>query len=226
MYNDNKEYLEYLQKNKIFLLTEEFSYEKLPEKVLNQDLDFNKINNEFIEKGYCVIDNFLNPIYCERLRKFMLTINLREDFYSSYAAVNYSKNGDRMWFRLLTNISDEIKENFKFLEKLNYSRGWSLIHENTNEKSVAKHSDPGALITFNIWCTPDDCVLKDSDEYNGIIIYDTYDINETEKVEKNLIQYKFNRVTIFDSRKIHESLLSNFKPGYENRKINYTFLYS
>jgi len=225
MYNDNNEYLKYLLDNKILISTEELGYERLPEKVLNQHLDFNKFNNEFIEKGYCVIDDFLNPVYCERLRKFMLTINFRNDFYSSYAAVNYSKKGDRIWFRLLTNISDEIKENFKFLDKLNYSRGWSLIHENTHEKNVGKYPDPGALITFNIWCTPDECVLKDSNEYNGIIIYDTHDIREAEKVKKNLIQYKFNRVAIFDSRKIHESLLSSFKPGYENRKVNYTFLF-
>jgi hypothetical protein len=225
MYNDKEEYLEYLQKNKIYLLTEEPGYEKLPEKVLNEDLDFNKINNEFIEKGYCVIDNFLKPQYCERLRRFMLTINLRNDIYISYASVNYSKNGNNIWFRLLTNISDEIKENLKFLDKLNYSRGWSFIHENLQNKSVKKHFDIASLITFNLWCTPEECILKDSEEYNGVIIYDTYDIKEAEKVKKNLVRYKFNRVVVFDSRKIHESLLSNFKPGYENRKINYTFLY-
>jgi hypothetical protein len=225
MYNDNKEYLEYLLKNKIYITTEELGYEKLPETVLNENLDFNKINNEFLEKGYCVIDNFLKPVYCERLRRFMLTINFRDDFYTSYAAVNYVKNKN-IWFRLLTNVFDELKVNFKFLDKLNSSWGWSLIHENSSNENVVKHSDPGALITFNIWCTPDECILKDNEEYNGIIIYDTYNIEETEKVKKNIIKYKFNRVAIFDSRKIHESLLSSFKPGYENRKINYTFLFS
>jgi hypothetical protein len=226
MYNDTKEYLQYLLKNKIFITTEELGYEKLPKTILNKNLDFNKFNNEFIEKGHCIIDDFLDPLYCERLRKFMLTVNLRNDIYSSYASVNFSKNGQDMWFKLLTNISDEIKENFKFLNKLNYSRGWSFIHENIQKESVGKHSDPGSLITFNIWCTPDECILKDSDEHNGVVLYDTYDLKEVEKVKKNIIRYKFNRVVIFDSRKIHESLLSNFKPGYENRKINYTFLYT
>ena len=226
MYNDNKEYLKYLLDNKIYISTEEFGYERLPEKVLNQKLDFNKYNNEFIEKGYCIIDDFLNPIYCERLRKFMLTVNVRNDIYSSYASVNFSKNREDIWFRLLTNISDEIKENFKFLSKLNYERGWSFIHENIQNESVGKHADPGAMITFNVWCTPNECILKDSDEHNGVVVYDTFDIREVEKVKKNIIRYKFNRVIIFNSRKIHESLLSNFKPGYENRKVNYTFLYT
>jgi hypothetical protein len=226
MYNDTKDYLDYLIKNKIYLITEPLGIERLDLKVLNQNLNFNKISEEFINNGFCVIDNFLDPIYCERLRKFMLTINFRNDIYNSYASVNFSKNKDNMWFRLLTNISDEIKENFKFLDKLNYSRGWSFIHENLQNKSVGKHSDPGALITFNIWCTPEECILKDSEEYNGIVIYNTYNIKEVEKVKKNIVRYKFNRVTIFDSKKIHESLLSNFKPGYENRKINYTFLYN
>jgi hypothetical protein len=226
MYDDTKDYLDYLIKNKIYLITEPLGIERLDLKALNQNLNFNKISEEFINNGFCVIDNFLDPIYCERLRKFMLTINFRNDIYNSYASVNFSKDGNNMWFRLLTNISDEIKENFKFLDKLNYSRGWSFIHENLQNKSVGKHSDPGALITFNIWCTPDECILKNSEEYNGVVIYDTYKIEESEKVKKNIIRYKFNRVTIFDSRKIHESLLSNFKPGYENRKINYTFLYN
>ena len=217
MYDDKIEYLEYLLKNKIYVITEELGYEKLPLIALNKNLDFNKFSNQFIEKGYCVIDDFLDPVCCERLRKFMLTINFRNDIYCEYASVNYSKNGNDIWFRLLTNISDEIKDNFKFLYNLNYSRGWSFIHANIQGKSVDKHSDPGALITFNIWCTPNEHILKDSDEYNGIVIYDTYDINEVKKVKKNIIRYKFNRVTVFDSRKIHESLLSNFKPGYENR---------
>jgi hypothetical protein len=226
MYDDTKDYLDYLIKNKIYLITEPLGIERLDLKVLNQNLNFNKISEEFINNGFCVIDNFLDPIYCERLRKFMLTINFRNDIYNSYASVNFSKNGNNIWFRLLTNISDEIKENFKFLDKLNYSRGWSFIHENLQNKSVGKHSDPEALITFNIWCTPNECILKDSEEYNGIVIYDTFNIKEVEKVKKNIVRYKFNRVTIFDSRKIHESLLSNFKSGYENRKINYTFLYN
>jgi hypothetical protein len=225
MYDDTKDYLDYLIKNKIYLITEPLGIERLDLKVLNQNLNFNKISEEFINNGFCVIDNFLDPIYCERLRKFMLTINFRNDIYNSYASVNFSKNGNNIWFRLLTNISDEIKENFKFLDKLNYSRGWSFIHENLQNKSVGKHSDPEALITFNIWCTPNECILKDSEEYNGIVIYDTFNIKEVEKVKKNIVRYKFNRVTIFDSRKIHESLLSNFKSGYENRKVNYTFLY-
>ena len=226
MYNDDKEYLKYLLENKIYISTEEFGYERLPEKVLNQQLDFDKHNNEFMKKGYCIIDDFLNPIYCERLRKFTLTTNVRNDFYSSYASVNFSKNGKDIWFKLLTNITDEIKENFKFLNNLNYSHGWSFIHDNIQNKSVGKHADPGAMITFNVWCTPDDCILKDSEEHNGVIVYDTYDIREVEKVKKNIIRYKFNRVIIFDSRKIHESLLSCFKSGYKNRKINYTFLYT
>jgi len=225
MYDDKIEYLDYLLKNKIYVVTEELGYEKLPLIVLNKNLDFNKYNDQFLEKGFCVIDDFLDPIYCERLRKFMLTINFRNDIYNGYASVNFSKNGNNIWFRLLTNISDEIKTNFRFLSNLNYSRGWSFIHENTQDKTVGKHSDTGALITFNIWCTPNECILKDSEEYNGIVIYDTFNIKEVEKVKKNLVRYKFNRVTIFDSRKIHESLLSNFKSGYENRKVNYTFLY-
>jgi hypothetical protein len=226
MYSDSTEYLKYLSQQKILISTEDISYNKINEVVLNTNLNFNKINEEFIKNGFCIIDNFLKEEFCERLRRFMLTINIRDDIYTDYAAVNYNKKGNAIWFRLLTNISDEIKEKFYFLKDFNYQRGWSFIHNNIQKETVHKHADPGSLITFNIWCTPDICVLDDNEKYNGIVIYDTFNINDVEKCSKKIVPYKFNRVVVFDSRKIHESLLSRFKEGYENRKINYTFLYA
>ena len=223
MYKDFEEYVKYLNKN-IKISTEELGYDNLPITVLNDNLDFENYNNEFTKKGFCIIDDFLKPEYCERLRKFTLAYNIKEDIYESYAAINFSKNGKHIWFRLLSNISQEIKNNFKFLENLNYSRGWSFIHENLQKTSVGKHFDPNSLITFNLWCTPDECSFAD-ENYNGVIIYDTFDIDKINISKKNIIPYKWNRAVVFDSRKIHESQCSKFKPGYENRKINYTFLY-
>jgi hypothetical protein len=225
MYSDSKEYLKYLLQKNIIISTEEISFKKLNENVLNEDLDFNKLNKEFIENGFCVIDNILKKEFCERLQKFMLTINIREDIYNEYAAVNFDKSGKKIWFALLTNISDELKNKFNFLKNLNYQRGWSFIHSNSQNKSVEKHADPGSLITFNIWCTPDECILDNNEKYNGVVIYDTFNIDETDKCLKKIVSYKFNRAVVFDSRKIHESLVARFKDGYENRKINYTFLY-
>lgn len=226
MYSDSEEYLKYLIQKKIIITTEDLSFERLNEKVLNEDLNFNKINEEFIKNGFCIIDNILKKDYCERLQKFMLTINIREDIYSDYAAINYNKSGNAIWFKLLTNISEELKEKFYFLKDLNYQRGWSFIHNNNQIKSVGKHADPGSLITFNIWCTPNECVLDNSEKYNGVVIYDTFNIEDTNKCSKKIVPYKFNRAIVFDSRKIHESLVARFKDGYENRKINYTFLYN
>jgi len=226
MYSDSNEYLKYLLEQKIIITTEELSFEKLNEEVLNLDLDFDKLSKDFIKNGFCIIDNILKKEICERLRKFMLTINIREDIYEEYAAINFDKTGKKIWFRLLTNISNELKNKFYFLKNLNYSRGWSFIHNNYQNESVGKHADPGALITFNIWCTPDECILENNEKYNGVVIYDTFDVKDIDKCKKNIIPYKFNRAVVFDSRKIHESLVARFKDGYQNRKINYTFLYN
>jgi hypothetical protein len=223
MYKDFEGYVKYLNKN-IKIFTEELGYNSFPINVLNDQLNFKKIENQFLTNGFCIIDDFLKPEYCERLRKFTLMYNVKEDIYDSYAAINFSKNGKQIWFRLLSNISDEIKQNFNFLKNLNYIRGWSFIHENLQKISVGKHFDPDSLITFNLWCTPNECSYVD-ENYNGFIIYDTFKLSEVENSKKNIIQYKYNRAVVFDSRKIHESLCSKFKKGYENRKINYTFLY-
>lgn len=226
MYSDSKEYLNYILKKNIIITTEELSFKKLNQKVLNQKINFEEINKQFEEKGFCEIENILNEEFCKRLQEFMLTLNVREDIYNEYAAVNFDKSGKKIWFPLLTNISDELKEKFYFLKNLNYQRGWSFIHDNNQKKSVPKHADPGSLITFNIWCTPDECILENSEKFNGMIIYDTFNVSETDKCKKNIISYKFNKAVVFDSRKIHESLIAKFKNGYENRKINYTFLYN
>jgi hypothetical protein len=225
MYDDTKEYFSYLLDKKILISTEELNYHRLNEVVINKNLNFKEHNQNFKKYGICVIDDFLKPEYCERLRRFMLTINFRNDIYKSYASVNFSKKY-HIWFRLLTNISEEIKENFEFLKNLQYSRGWSFIHDNVSDSSVNKHHDSGSLITFNIWCTPNKCILDNSPNYNGVVIYDSFDKDNISNVSKNIISYKFNRMVVFDSRKIHESLPPRFKDGYENRKINYTFLYN
>jgi hypothetical protein len=225
MYNDNKEYLEYLLKNKVWVSSEPLGYEKLPITVLNQQIDFEKCNQEFLEKEICVIDNFFNPGICERLRRFMLGINIREDIYESYAALNYNKE-DRFWFRLLSNVSEEIQEKFTFLKDLKYTHGWSFIHDNKQTTSVLKHTDTGGLITFNVWCTPNECIENNSKELNGVVISDTYDKNEWDNAKKTVVNYNYNRVVIFKSKKMHESQNCHFKSGYENRKVNYTFLYA
>jgi hypothetical protein len=244
MYNDASEYLEFLLRNKVLISTEDFQKtERLPLKAL-ADHDWRAIAEAFARDRVVVVDNFLDPACAERLRKFFLFFNNREERYPDYAAINISRQNSQIWFPLLTNITEECKEQMPFLDGKTFDRAWAFIYNNESG-GVPIHADPAA-ININFWVTPDSCMnLKDG--CNGLDIWKIYppadwgygsynsqsadsmkrvaaflEQNEPSKVH---IEYRFNRVIIFDSMFFHKSQPVSSKPGYDNRRINYTFLF-
>lgn len=244
MYNDASEYLEFLMRNKVLISTEDFQKtDRLPIKVL-ADRDWNAVNEAFNRDRVVVIDNFLDPACTERLRKFFLFFNNREERYPDYAAINISRQNSQIWFPLLTNITEEAKEQIPFLAGKSFDRAWAFIYNNESG-GVPVHADPAA-ININFWVTPDDCMnLKEG--FNGLDIwkiyppadwgYGSYNSQSTGSMQrvaafleanapsKVHIEYRFNRVVIFDSMFFHKSQPVSSKQGYDNRRINYTFLY-
>ena len=101
------------------------------------------------------------------------------------------------------------------------------------------HADP-SFINVNIWVTPDKCVYDHAK--NGLVIYKkkapkewnhyqyNADLNLIETYLKNSkydrIPYKYNRAIIFRGNTFHSTDSVYMKPGDENRRVNYTFLYA
>jgi hypothetical protein len=243
-YNDDSEYLDFLLRNQVLISTEEFQKtERLPITAIGPQ-DWNAINDAYNEDKVVVIDNFLASDCAERLRKFFLFFNNIEDFYPDYGAINLSKNNSQIWFPLLTNITEECKELMPFLRDRQFDRAWAFIYNNESG-GVPVHADPAA-INLNFWVTPDSSMnLKPG--FNGLDIWKIYPPQDWEygrynsqspesrkRVDAFLndnapsrvsIEYKFNRVVVFDSMFFHQSNPVSSKPGYENRRINYTLLY-
>lgn len=239
-YNDDKEYLDFLLRNKIYLSTENFKRNhRLPVNVLgNQNWDL--INKTFEKDRVVVVDNFLENGYAERLRNFLLHINFFDDVYIDYAAIDYHNKPNQNWFPLLTNITEELPEKVPFLKDRKFNRAWSFIYD-TISNGVGAHADP-ASININLWVTPNDC-MNLQDGYNGLDIWpikppESWDWNDYNRnpskiseflskndVRKLNVEYNFNRAIFFDSMYFHKSNTVSTKPGYENRRINYTFLY-
>lgn len=246
MYNDNQEYVNYLFQKKITLSTENCGCTiPLNTKVINPNQDWDKIAEKFNNNRVCVIDNFLYPEYALRLRNFFLTCNRREDFYEDYCALNFYKNKNhqnKLWFSLLSNIVDEVQEHLSFTKHLEFQRAWAFMYNNQS-KGVPVHADP-ACVNLNLWVTPEEC-MQMKEGHNGMDIWkvsppknwshNDYNRNTkkiTEYLQNNIkendkinIEYKFNRITVFDSIYFHKTQPIIFKDGYENRRINYTFLY-
>jgi hypothetical protein len=239
MYNETSEYLDFLRRKDVVISTE--SYRPVEEPVLNPELDWLNIYNTYLKDNLVVVDNYLSDTYAARLREFVLFCNKKEDFYLDYAAINFYRDlPGRIWFPLLTEIVDQTKNRFALLRDLKFIRGWSFIYNN-NSEGVNIHADD-ASINLNYWVTPNESLYL-NEGCNGLDIwkigppkdwsYGSY--NRSPDLCKKYLQehgakptsiaYSFNRLVIFNSMFFHKTQPVKAKPGYENRRINYTFLY-
>ena len=107
---------------------------------------------------------------------------------------------------------------------------------------IKLHSD-AARVNLNLWVTPDEANLDPST--GGLSVWD-YAVstlseflhfqehtaqNELSEIIRQVkasvkhVPHRRNRVVMFDSNLVHESMQINFAPGYENRRINLTWLF-
>ena len=96
-------------------------------------------------------------------------------------------------------------------------------------------------MNLNFWITPDDANLND--ENGGLVIYSREapmdwnfeDFNSEKGLPRMMeflkdsnqvrVPYRQNRLVMFNSNLFHYSDKFEFKTGYENRRINLTFLF-
>jgi len=188
--------------------------------------------------GYIIVDDFFPVGLCEKLRN--ITLNFPSDSssvktWSNYQAINFDLNQED-WS--LKKISDKyVIPKVSFLNENDYSRGWSLRF-NTTGTGVGPHTDP-AQYTVNVWVTPNHSLANENS--NGLIMYrkrfdnkrwmETYNwtLDESKEYVKHSrkvnIPYKFNRAVIFESNQFHETDNVIMKPGVNNCRVSYTFLY-
>lgn len=241
MYNDDLEYLDFIRRTNSIITKEDLgNLNILPSSVLNQNQNWDEITKNFITNNVTVIDNFLQPEFANRLREFYLYYNYRHDIYKDYASINFYRENNKSWFPILSNIVDETKQLINFLHDYSFRRAWAFIYENTSD-GVCIHAD-SASININLWVTPEESIISEP-ECNGLNIwkifppddwdYETYNRNpiiskkyiDENNAEKISIDYKFNRAMIFNSKFFHQTQPVRTKSGYENRRINYTFLF-
>ena len=115
-----------------------------------------------------------------------------------------------------------------------------LFRSGQKPEGIALHAD-FAAINVNFWITPDNANLDPSS--GGLVVWDkeappewdfeTYNFDHT-AMKRHLensgavghkIPHRQNRAVIFNSDLIHRTDEIHFRPGYENRRINITFLY-
>ena len=108
------------------------------------------------------------------------------------------------------------------------------------DTGINVHAD-FARVNLNFWITPDDANLDPAS--GGLVVYDVpappswgfeeyntdqesiYAFLEKSGAGRRTIPYKCNRAVLFNSRLFHETDRMRFKAGYENRRINITYLF-
>jgi tetratricopeptide (TPR) repeat protein len=211
-------------------------------RALSASWDPGAIEAEYLRhsSGLVVVDDFLSEDALESLRLFCLESTI-------WSANHYRHGRLGSFFRdgfncpLLIQIAEELRETLPRLigDRYPLRQLWGFKYGSTlPEKST--HAD-FAAVNVNFWITPESANLDANS--GGLIVYnieapsdwdfDTYNrrsdiIHEFLESHTNSamnIPYRANRAIIFNSDLFHRTAALQFRPGYEDHRINITFLY-
>ena len=208
---------------------------------LNADLDPGSITQEYMDNapGMTYFDNFLSPEALFSLRQFLLESTIWYDFKYSGGYLG-AMLGDGMACPLLFQIAEELRQTFpNIMKDHRLYQLWAYKYD-SQLSGINPHAD-FAAVNVNFWITPDTANLNP--KTGGLIVYkkeapldwsfSAYNQNEKRiraylaehESGKMVVPYAENRVVLFNSNLFHETDSFEFKPGYENRRINVTMLF-
>jgi hypothetical protein len=186
---------------------------------------------------YC--DHLLTPDALGRLRAFLRESTIWHDF-SHIGGFVASYLEDGLACPLILQIADEIRGTFaELLRDHPLSQAWAFKGLKP-ASAVDVHADDGA-ISVNFWVTPNEANQKP--DRGGLVVSlvtppADWQISDYEADQKRIVAfleqnphdqlkvpYRDNRAVLFESRLFHWSDAPEFAPGYENHRINLTFLY-
>ena len=214
---------------------------EIPGSALNQNLDVKSITRSYMGNvpGMAYFDSLLNPEALHALRRFLMESTIWYEFKYSGGYLG-AMLADGMACPLLFQIADELRQTFPDIFKHHpLNQLWAYKYD-SQLTGINVHAD-FAAINVNFWITPDSA--NRNPDNGGLIVHkeeapldwsfkvynrDTKRIREflTEHDSgKMVVPYAENRVVLFNSSLFHETDRLEFKPGYENRRINITMLF-
>ena len=206
---------------------------------VNPGLDTGAIERTWRESApnLAVVDDFLSEDALERLWRFCLDATVWYQVKRGYLGA-YLVDGFAT--RLALQIADELRERLPGifaphrLEQL-----WAYKYD-SRLQGIGTHAD-FAAVNVNFWLTPEEANRDPGS--GGLIVHTarapsdwafrTYNADSARMArfledaggEAVTVPYRRNRVVIFDSDLFHRTADLDFRPGYENRRINVTMLF-
>lgn len=213
------------------------------QRALSDKWNSTKVETQYIDRspGVVVVDDFLSKAALESLHSFCLESTV-------WSANRYGHGRLGAFFQdgfncpLLLQIAEELRDALPRIIGNRYPlrQVWGFKNGHTLPGDATTHAD-FAAVNVNFWITPDDANLDKAS--GGLVIYDvdaplewdfdTYN-GRSDIIKPFLrrqqagalsIPYRQNRAVIFNSDLFHGTAQLNFRPGYENRRVNVTMLY-
>lgn len=207
------------------------------ERVLG-DIDMKDVRSQFVKRQVAVVDNLLSPRALHLMRRWLLESTLWFDSNPRGYVGAYFEQGLTSPF--LLQLIEELRSKFPLILGPHFlSEVWAYKYD-SEAKGIKIHADLAA-VNLNFWITPDDANLNKSS--GGLVVYRREapqnwkfaDFNSERGLKgmKEIVRgseivrvpYRQNRLVMFNSNYFHNTDDFEFKKGYENRRINLTFLF-
>ena len=187
-----------------------------------------------------VIDNFLTPEALKQLREFCLASTVwRTDYSNAYLGA-FPEDGFISPLHL--QIAAELRRVMpRVIGDHTLEQMWAFKYTSRSGKGISIHAD-FARVNLNFWITPDDANLDPTSggmeiydvpaprdwtfhDYNGASPDKIFTFLKGANAGSRTIPYKCNRAVLFNSNLFHKTSEIRFKDGYENRRMNVTYLF-
>lgn len=213
----------------------------VPGSSLSEGIDVADVTRQYFENapGMVSVDGILAPNALEALRRFLLESTIWFDFRYRGGYLGAFLN-DGLACPLIFQIAEGFQKKFpEIFEDHKLLQCWAYKYD-SRLTGIDVHAD-AAAVNVNFWVTPSSSNLNP--ESGGLVVhkveapldwrFKSYNTDqprirkflEENDVGKMVVPHAENRVVLFNSDLFHETDTIEFKPGYENRRINVTMLF-
>lgn len=214
---------------------------KVPDACLNPDQDWKAIERAYLSDTpeIAVIDTFLSPAALKELQRFALISTVWKSEYMHRYLGAFAEDGflSPLHFQIARELKEKLPRVFG-AHKLEHL--WGFKYAPRVNRGINVHAD-FARVNLNFWITPD--AANDDPVSGGLKVYDVpapaawnfrdYNSDKTliadfltsHRAVCRKIAYRCNRAVLFNANLFHETDTIKFKDGYENQRVNMTYLF-
>lgn len=214
---------------------------RVPGSALSKEIDVANVTRLYLENtpGMVAVDGILAPDAMKSLRRFLLESTVWFDFRYRGGYLGAFLN-EGLACPLLFQIAEGFQQKFpEIFQDHKLLQCWAYKYD-SRMKGIDVHAD-AAAVNVNFWVTPSSSNLNS--ESGGLVVhkveapldwrFNSYNTDQPRIREfleetdsgKMVVPHAENRVVMFNSDLFHETDTIEFKPGYENRRINVTMLF-